>query len=361
MPDFTSSTYSRYTGKWLIGTGIFELILAAGFLVLGVSEPILTFGFGLTAAILGITGFALVWFGIRARRSASEADRLTTTGIAGTATITGLTQTGMSLNNQPQVGIDLEVSILGRAPYAAHRKEFVPLILLGRLSSGSALPVKVDPADPQSLVIDWSAPTGEPTSAFSGWTSPVTGSTVPAGDTGMLGQVEAALAASGLPAARQTEALAKVQAALAAQGITTTGQTETLAQVQAALAASGLPAAGAYATSEQGGYGVDQVRAMVRATGIDGTATIDTLRDTGKTVGDERVFSMGVTLHVPGRPDRQLQPAAAAVPIAAVDKVAVGRTVPVKVASDNPDVIVFEWERLDADGRPKAPGPPTLV
>ena len=45
--------------------------------------------------------------------------------------------------------MDLLVSIPGRAPYQARRKEFVPLILLGRLSSGPPLPVKVDPADPQ--------------------------------------------------------------------------------------------------------------------------------------------------------------------------------------------------------------------
>ncbi len=56
MPAFTSSTLSRYTGKWLIATGIFELALAALFLVLGLADAELTFGFGLTAAILGATG-----------------------------------------------------------------------------------------------------------------------------------------------------------------------------------------------------------------------------------------------------------------------------------------------------------------
>ena len=29
MPAYTSSTFNRYTGKWLIGTGLFELALAA--------------------------------------------------------------------------------------------------------------------------------------------------------------------------------------------------------------------------------------------------------------------------------------------------------------------------------------------
>jgi hypothetical protein len=311
MPAFTSSTFNRYAGKWLIGTGIFELVLAVAFVVGALLEPILTFGFLLTAAILGATGLGLVWFGLRARRSAADADRIASTGLAGTATITGLTQTGMSLNDQPQVEMQLLVSIPGRAPYQATRKEFVPLILLGRLSSGLPLAVKVDPVDQQRLVIEWSAPTSMPAQ--------------PAGaaDPG--------------------------------------GQTETLAQVQAALAESGLPAAAAFASPEQGGYTVDQLRAAVRANGIDATATIDKLADTGEIVGDERLFTMQVTLHVPGQPDRQLQPSAAMVPITAVGQVAVGRTIPVKVAPDNPNLVLFEWEKLAPDGPGAARQPPTII
>ena len=63
MPAFTSSTLSRYTGKWLIATGIFELALAAVFLVAGLADAELTFGFGLTALILGVTGIGLIFSG----------------------------------------------------------------------------------------------------------------------------------------------------------------------------------------------------------------------------------------------------------------------------------------------------------
>jgi hypothetical protein len=302
MPAFTSSTFNRYAGKWLIGTGVFELFLALVFAIGAAMEPVLTFGFLLTAAILGVTGFGLVWFGLRARNSAADADRIASTGLAGTATITGLTQTGMSLNDQPQVEMELLVSIPGRAPYAATRKEFVPLILLGRLSSGLPLAVKVDPADPQRLVIDWGAPSS----------------------------------AAG-------------------------GQTETLAQVQAALAESGLPAAAPFASAEQGGYTVDQLRAVVRANGIDGTATIDKLADTGEIVGDERLFTMQVTLHVPGQPDRQLQPSAAMVPISAADHVAIGQTIPVKVAPDNPNLVLFEWANLAPEAADAPDRPSTII
>jgi hypothetical protein len=223
----------------------------------------------------------------------------------------------MSLNDQPQVEMTLLVSIPGRAPYQATRTEFVPLVLLGRLSSGVPLPVKVDPADPQQVIVDWSA------------------GTLPG-----LGTVMGAAVPGGAG-----------------------DQTETLAQVQAALAASGLPAAAPFGSAEQGGYSVDQLRAIVRATGIDGTATIDKLADTGEVIGDERLFTMEVTLHVPGRPDQHLQPSAAMVPIAAADVVAIGLTVPVKVAPDNPNLVLFEWEKL-AGAAPKdepAAGPATVI
>jgi len=300
--SFTSGTMGRRAGGVLIATGIFEVVLAAGFVYIGLTIDILMIGFLITAAILGIVGVAMIWIGLRARRGAAKADRIVSSGLPGTATVTALTQTGMSLNEQPQIDMELLVSIPGRAPYPARRKEFVPLILLGRLSSGQPLPVRVDPADPQNVIVDWSA----------------------------SGTMPAPSSAPG-------------------------GQTETLAQVQAALAESGLPAATPYATAEQGGYSVEQLRALVRATGIDGTATIDKLADTDQVVGDERLFTMQVTLHVPGQPDRQLQPSAATVPIAVADRIAIGQTIPVKVAPDNPSLVAFLWERLATDG------PSTLI
>ncbi len=300
MSAFTSSTLGRYASKWLIAVGALQLALAAIFVAIGLAVPLLTGTFLATSAFFAVVGIVLVGIGLRARRSAGEADSLANTGLAGTAMITGLTQTGMLLNHQPQVEMELLVSIPGRPSYAASRKEFVPLILLGRLTSGLALPVRVSATDPQRLVIDWAATSLFPAPAVGG---------------------------SGAPA----------------------GQTETLAQVQAALQASGLPAAAPFASPEQGGYSVDQLRAIVRATGLDGTATIDKLADTGEIIGDERLFTMQVTLHVPGQPDRQLQPSAAMVPISSADKIAIGQTIPVKVAPDNPNLVMFEWEKLASD------------
>jgi hypothetical protein len=55
MPTFTSSTFSSYTAKWLIATGVFEALLASGFVVAAISSDNPRNGFFLTAAILGTT------------------------------------------------------------------------------------------------------------------------------------------------------------------------------------------------------------------------------------------------------------------------------------------------------------------
>jgi hypothetical protein len=293
--SFSSSTFSRYASKWLIGIGIFEFLLAMVFAAGAMTIPFVGFGFWLTAAILGLTGGVLVAIGLRVRKSADDAERILRTGIDGSATITGLTQTGVSMNDNPQVEIGLSVRLPGKEPYAATRREFVPLILLGRLIPGATLPVTVDPDDPLAVMIDWSG-----------------------------SSTQAAAAAASDPS----------------------GVDETLADVHLALAESGLPAAAPFSAAGQAGYTIDQLREVVRSVGIAGTATIDKLADTGETVGDERLFTMQVTLHVPGRADKQLEPSAAMVPLAAVPKVVLGATVPVKVHPENDGLVLFEWERL---------------
>ena len=89
MPPFTSSTYSSYAARWLIATDVFELVLAAGFLVVALMSDEVRDGFLLTAGILGATAVALFSFGLRSRARAGEARRIDETGIPGQASITG--------------------------------------------------------------------------------------------------------------------------------------------------------------------------------------------------------------------------------------------------------------------------------
>ena len=48
----------------------------------------------------------------------------------------------------------------------------------------------------------------------------------------------------------------------------------------------------------------------------------------------------------PGQPPVKSPRSAAMVPLTAAGKVFTGVTVPVKVAPDNPDVVMFEWEKV---------------
>jgi hypothetical protein len=304
---FSGSTMGHHARRWLIAIGILELALAGAFAFGAFLVPIAGPGLLLTAIILGITGIVLVLVGRRVGQSAAKTDRILASGVAGTARITGLRQTGLYLNEQPQVEMQLSVQLPARAPYPATRKEFVPLILLARLTAGAPLPVRVDPADPGSIVIDWQAPAE---------------------------MAPLPIASAGSPMA---------VGIAAAPG---SGMDETLDQVQAALTASGMPAATPFSSPAQGGYTIEQLRAHLRQHGIPGTARIDKLADTGEVVGDERLFTMQVTLELPGQAPRLLEPSAAMVPLGVADRVRLGATVPVRVAPDNPQMLMFEWDRL---------------
>ena len=311
---------------WLAFTGLLELGLAAFFLALGLVVPEADFGMFLTAAILGITGVVLLVIGWRVRASAAANERLLREGKAGTATVTGLTQTGMYLNENPQLAIDLLIDIAGREPYPVTRKEFVPLIMLSRLSSGAPLPVRVDRTDPQRVVIDWD-------NVRLGATAPA-----PAGlgvsGTPLVAGAAGALAGAGLGAA----ALGSTVPMGAAPGATTEpagpAATEPVAGLPFGLRANVPPEA-----TQQ----LEMMRNWLRQTGQAGTARIDRATDTGVLVGNDRLFTVEATLELPGRAPEKLPPVAAMVAPDDVDKVRTGYRVAVRVAPDNHQLIDFDW------------------
>jgi hypothetical protein len=304
MATFTSGTFSKYASKWLIGTGVFELLLAAGMGAAGVFVSGARSGLLPTAAILGAVGFGLVWFGLKAAASAERAARIEQTGLPGRATIVGLTQTGMFLNDNPQVRLDLSVEVPGRGAYQASHKEFVPLILLGRLAAGAVLPVKVDQADPSRLIIEWDQPVA-PAQPATGWFAPAGAATASPG-----------------------------------------GGAESMSQIQAALQGSGLQAATPFTLPEQGAYTIDMLRAHLRANGLDGWASIDQVQDSGKDVGDDHLYVVTATVHAGAKPPYTCPPSATMVPRTAMSKIGPGLSVPIKVDPTNPDLFMFLWDKI---------------
>ena len=312
--SFSGSTMGRYSGRWLIIVGVIELVVAGVFVVIAMSVPsFVSFGMWLTAAILGVTGIVLLIAGLVVGRRAAATDQLLQTGIAGSATVTGVTQTGMYLNEQPQLRLGLLVALPGQVPYAATHTSFVPFMLMGRVTSGAPLAVRVDPTDLSKIVVDWGA------SGFS--SAPM-----------MMGAPGMAAAPAAMPAGMPA----------------TTGSQmdESLSQVQAALGQAGGQAPQVFASADQGNYTVEQLRAFLRQSGVEAQARIDFLEDSGKIVGDERLYTMEMTLNPMSGAPQKLPRSAAMVPISASHKLFQGMSVPVRYAADNPNLLMVEWDRI---------------
>jgi hypothetical protein len=77
-------------------------------------------------------------------------------GTRGRATITRFTDTGVLVQFNPQVVLDLTVAVGGRPPYDLRLTTTVSPHHFGRLEAGADLDVRVDPAQPQHVAIDWS-------------------------------------------------------------------------------------------------------------------------------------------------------------------------------------------------------------
>jgi hypothetical protein len=78
---------------------------------------------------------------------------LMSNGIVGQARIDQVTDTGTTVNDNPQVRFNLTVNIPGRDPYPTMLTQVVSRIAIGSFQPGATVPVRVSPDDPQSLII----------------------------------------------------------------------------------------------------------------------------------------------------------------------------------------------------------------
>src|SRR3954463_12388684 len=72
-------------------------------------------------------------------------------GRPGSATITAVRDTGMTINDSPTVEFDLAVAVDGDAPYAVTPRQTISRLAIPSFQPGATIPVRVDPADRQSL------------------------------------------------------------------------------------------------------------------------------------------------------------------------------------------------------------------
>lgn len=293
MNNMTNMTWSRRPSRALLIVGVLELVLGTGFIVGSFAIPFVGTGFLITGVILSGVGVVMLLVGAKATARYGEAQRLKAQGLDGAASITSMTQTGVTLNEQPQVRLELSIAVAGQAPYPVSVTEYVPLIALGRLTSGAPLPVKVDPINPQNIIIDWS-------SAGPVMQAPMT-------------------ATPGSVAGRNISATPGIVNQVASQG--------------------GFP------TEAE----MESRRQRLRQIGIRGAAVIQSATDTGQRIGSHRVIVVDMVVTIAGE-TTDIMASAAAVPDAYADKAVAGMIVPIKVDPADRAQLALLWE----EARPPA-------
>jgi hypothetical protein len=299
-------SWASRPGKFLSGFSLFWIIAGIGFLVSG----FLTKGpAGTTFLMIGgiwtAVGVFLMLLGRRMVRGFRAREALRATGLPGQARILSATQTGLSVNDQPQVELELEVEASGRPAYKATRKEIVPLIALGRLSSGQPLPVKVDPKNPQNLAIEWEGPSETSADPFG------------------PGSPWAALGGAAPSAA---------------------------APMGAVPAAGGMHFTVDGASGQETDLGdlsqhadVEALKQRMKSVGQRGEATIDEVVDTGMSVGENKLYVTTMTVTIPGKAPYQSKSPSLVAP-KRIPQLVVGAKVPVWVDPSNPNVILADWD-----------------
>ena len=82
-----------------------------------------------------------------------KAQHLMASGRVASATITAVRDTGMTINDNPTVELDLAVAVDGTDPYAVTHRQTISRIAIPSFQPGATIPVRVDPVDRTSLMI----------------------------------------------------------------------------------------------------------------------------------------------------------------------------------------------------------------
>ncbi|MCD4775015.1 MAG: hypothetical protein K8S15_03070 [Candidatus Aegiribacteria sp.] len=138
--------------------GIFAVIIVgfiiAGFLVSPKSRtddgyPLNTFFWGMAGMFLLTNLVVIVW----ARLSNRRRERIEKTWLDAQAEIIELGETGTYINNQPKIRFRLHVNSPVHPPCEVIHKQVIPLTDLARFQAGKTIMVKVNPDDPQDIML----------------------------------------------------------------------------------------------------------------------------------------------------------------------------------------------------------------
>ena len=104
-----------------------------------------------TFAVLGFV-FYMVY--VKLIKPSQNAKRILQTGLPGKAKVLSLAETGVTVNNAPQVLLNLEVTPdHTRRPYQVQTKQVISMVHIPQFQPGARLLVRVDPNDPNQVAI----------------------------------------------------------------------------------------------------------------------------------------------------------------------------------------------------------------
>jgi len=99
---------------------------------------------------LGIAGFFL----FRMFKNMNQNSGLVKTGIPAPAVIIGVQDTGVTMNESPQVRLTLQVTPADRPPFQAMATTFVGRLQIGMITPGASVMVRYDPNDITKVAIE---------------------------------------------------------------------------------------------------------------------------------------------------------------------------------------------------------------
>jgi hypothetical protein len=86
----------------------------------------------------------------------AEKERLLATGVPGKATVVSASATGqVDSEGRPVYDLVLTIEVPGRPPMQAPARTGIPADRVEQLEPGDTVPLKVDPANPTVMTVDW--------------------------------------------------------------------------------------------------------------------------------------------------------------------------------------------------------------
>jgi hypothetical protein len=105
---------------------------------------------------LSIAGFVFFMIGRQMSGLAGLTKHMRASGLPGTATVVGVSDTGVTVNNDPVAALTLDVAVGDGIPYRVETRQLVSRMAVGALQPGTRLPVLVDPDDKNQVFVDFS-------------------------------------------------------------------------------------------------------------------------------------------------------------------------------------------------------------